>query len=200
MDRRFSQYLPLLLIPAIAVIAACDDAEPVSPTAPVAVESALITAEPVTATPEFLTGSFCPAGPPFGLRLVITVGGALDIVVRQLRFDFTDRFGGMAVPLVTPIPAAPSRSIPTSMPVPIPGSTAIPSSPVIPIPGSSPIPIPGSSPIENVRIPSGFPTTLPLFLEFGCGVPAAGTLVISVDTTDARGTSGTSRVRVRVGG
>jgi hypothetical protein len=191
---RLSHYVPLLLVPATAVIVACGDSNPASPTAPAAVEAALVTVEPQTATPEFLPISFCPAGRPFGVRLVITIGGRASVTVRRLHFDFTDRSGRVTAPLLIPT----AGSIPSSMPVPIPGPTTIPSS-SIPIPSSSPVPIPRSSPIENVTIAAGVPRTLPLFLEFDCDVPAAGTLAVRVDTTDARGTFETSQVLVRVG-
>jgi hypothetical protein len=196
MYTRSPTYITVLLVPAIVVIAACGNHDSASPTAPGAVTSALVVAaEPMTATPEFTSISFCPAAPSFGVRLLITISGNGDIVILQrLRFAFTDRFGGFAVPVVTQTSTALSGGIPTSMPVPLP------TSPSIPIPGASPIPIPGSLPVEELRIQAGVSGTLPVLLNFGCGVPADGTLVVSVDTTDMRGRSSTSQVRVRVGG
>jgi len=51
-----------------------------------------------------------------------------------------------------------------------------------------------------MSLSAGDSRTLPFLLEFGCGVPPVGTLVVSVDTVDGRGTVGTSRVSVNVGG
>ncbi len=194
MYTRSPKYILVLLFPAIALIAACGNHDSVSPTSPAPVTSALITAEPMTARPEFLPISFCPAAPSFGVRLLITISGNGEIViVQRLRFAFTDRLGGFAVPTVTQTSTALSGGIPTSMPVPLP------TSPSIPIPSASPIPIPGSLPVEELRIHAGVSGTLPVLLNFGCGVPADGTLVVSVDTTYRRGRSSTSQVRVRVG-
>ena len=63
-----------------------------------------------------------------------------------------------------------------------------------------PIPIPGSLPAEELVIHAGVSHTMPVSLGFGCGVPADGTIIVSVDTTDMRGRASTSQVRVRVGG
>jgi len=191
---RSPKYILVLLVPVFALIAACGNDNSVSPTTPAPVTSALVTTEPMTATPEFSRISFCPAAPSFGVRLLITISGNGEIViVERLRFAFTDRLGGFAVPVVTQTSAALSGGIPTSMPVPLP------TSPSVPIPSASPIPIPGSLPVEELRIHAGVSGTLPVLLNFGCGVPADGTLVVSVDTTDRRGRSSTSQVRVRVG-
>jgi hypothetical protein len=196
MSTRFSKHMTVLLLPAAVLVTACGETNHASPTTPAAVStSALITAEPLTATPEFLPLAFCPAGPPFAIRLLITIGSGGDIViVRRLRFHFRDRFGDVAVPLVTETRTALSGSIPTQMPIPLP------TSPPIAIPSASPIPIPGSLPFEDARIQAGGSRTVPTFLQFGCGVPADGTLVVSVDTAGVRGTSGTSHVSVRIGG
>jgi hypothetical protein len=192
MNARGSKYVSVLLFPALFTIAACSDRPGIDLTAPAGiVESALITAEPLAVTPEFLPDRFCAGRPPFRVRLLVTVRGGFDDAARRLRFNFTDRFGGFAVPLVVPIPtaASTSHSIPTSLPVPLPGPT--------PIPTSSPVPIPGISSNGNVGIPLGVSRPFPLFLVFECGVPAAGTLVVSID--GAHTTSRASHVVVRVG-
>lgn len=187
MYTRSPKYITVLLVPAIVVIAACGNHDSASPTAPAAVTSALVIAEPMTATPDFSSISFCPAAPSFGVRLLITISGNGDIViVQRLRFAFADRFGGFAVPVVTQTPRSTSGAIPNSMPVPLPTSM--------------PIPIPGSLPAEELVIHAGVSHTMPVSLRFGCGVPADGTIIVSVDTTDMRGRASTSQVRVRVGG
>lgn len=191
MHTRFLKYVWILAFPAFAVLTACDERH-AGPTSPDALQSALVTAEPLRVTPEFVTGTHCFSRPPFGVRLVVTVGSGLDFVAQRLRFDFTDNFGRSAIPLVTLLSTQQtgSNQIPTSMPIPIPESVSIP--------GAFPIPIPGSSSADGMSIPGGASRRLPFFLEFGCGVPAAGTLDVSLDGT-MRGTSGTSHVRVRVG-
>jgi hypothetical protein len=194
MYTRSPRYIALLIVPALAVAAACGNHAPASPTAPAAIESALITAEPMTAKPEFLPLSFCPAGPPFGFRLVLTVGsGRNSFFLRRLLFNFTDRFGGFSVPTVTPIPTTRIGSIPDSTPIPFP------TSPSIPLPTSSAIPIPGSLSLEDGRIAAGVSRTQAVFVQFGCGVAPGGTLVVIVDGTDSNGAAVKSSIRVRVG-
>ena len=121
MYMRSPKYIAILIVPAIAVIAACGNQAPASPTAPAAIKSALLTADPMTVKPESLPLSFCPAGPPFGFRLVLTVGNGRDsFLLRRLLFNFTDLRGGFSVPAVTPISTSRIGSIPDSMPIPLP--------------------------------------------------------------------------------
>jgi hypothetical protein len=195
----FSKYVPIFLFTAIGVIAGCDDRDG-HPTAPTVFGSsaAFVTAEPSTATPELVADRLCPGGSTFGVRIIITIGAGSDIIASRLRFDFTDRDGRRAVPLLfstlTTSTGSTSNSVLTPIPIPTQGS--------IPIPGSSSIPIPSQSsiPVDGVQIPAGGSRTVPIFLQFGCGVARAGTLVVSVDTADMRGMSFTSNARVRVDG
>jgi hypothetical protein len=191
MYARFSNYVTVFLVSVSTVTAACSDNA--SPTAPAPRESPVVTAEPLTVDPEFLPNPFCPTRPPFGVRLTVIVRAGQDLIVRGMRFDFIDRSGDAQIPLVIPIPLNSSGpvTIPSSMPVPIPGSSPIP------IPSSPPLPIPGFSPLDGVLVTGGS-LRAPFFVQFGCDVPAAGTLFISVDTADRRGTANTSRVRVCV--
>ena len=89
-------------------------------------------------------------------------------------------FGGTSIPSSSVSLPSPPVPLPSSPPVPLP------SSPPVPIPSSFPIPIPGS-----MSLSAGVSRTLPFFLTFGCGVPPVGTLVVSIDTGDSRGTVGT---------
>jgi hypothetical protein len=82
-------------------------------------------------------------------------------------------------------------SIPSSMPVPIPGVTGIPH--------STTIPIPGSPSIDGVLLTGGDTHRVPVSLEFGCGVRAAGSLVVNADMSDRRGRADSSEVRVTIG-
>jgi hypothetical protein len=200
MHTGFSKYVPILLFPAIGVLAGCRDREDGHPTAPTVfgTSAALLTAEPPMATPELVPDRLCPGGSTFGVRIIITIGAGSDIIARRLRFDFTDRDGRHAVPLLFSTLTTSTGSTGSSAFTPIP----IPTQGSIPIPGLSSIPIPSSSAIpgEGVQIPAGGSRTVPIFLQFGCGVAAAGTLVVSVDTTDIRGMPFTTNARVRVDG
>jgi hypothetical protein len=194
----FSKYVPVLLFPAIGAIAGCGDRDNVNPTAPTVLTSASVTAEPSTATPELVPNRLCPGGSTFGVRIIITIGARSDIIASRLRFEFTDRGGHSTVPLAIGTATASTESTSSSVLPPIP----IPTQGSIPIPGLSSIPIPSSSPIpvDGVQIPAGGSRTVPIFLQFGCGVARAGTLVVSVDMADVRGMSFTSNARVRVDG
>jgi hypothetical protein len=195
----FSKYVPIFLFAAIGVLAGCDDHDG-HPTAPTTFGSsaALVTAEPSIATPELVADRLCPGGSTFGVRIVVTIGAGSDIIASRLRFDFTARDGRHSVPLLfstlTTSTGSTSNSVLTPIPIPTQGS--------IPIPGSSSIPIPSQSsvPVDGVQIPAGGSRSVPIFLQFGCGVARAGTLVVSVDTADMRGMSFTSNARVRVDG
>jgi hypothetical protein len=198
MHAGFSKYVPLLLFPAIGVFASCGDRDHANPTAPTVLTSASVTAEPSTARPELVPNRLCVGGSSFGVRIVITIGAGSDITASRLRFEFTDRAGHRTVPLALATASATSESASKSVLPPIP----IPTQSSIPIPGSSPVTIPSSSPIpvDGMQIPAGSSRTVSIFLQFGCGVAAPGTLIVSVDTTDMRGTSFTPQVRVRVDG
>lgn len=161
-------------------------------TAPSTLGSALVTAEPPRLVPEFLPARSCAARPPFRARFVLIVRGSRDVVVRRLRLTFTDRFGGSVLPLATPASGASSLlpRIPGSPPVSLPG--------IMSLPGSAPIPLPGRS-VDGVLLAAGTSRRVPLLLEFGCGVPAAGVLIVAVDTSDRNGRDGISRLRVSLG-
>lgn len=196
MHASFSKYVPLLLFAAFGVSTGCGERDHANPNAPTMLASASVTAEPSTATAELVPNRLCPDGSTFGVRIIITIGAGSDIIASGLRFEFTDRAGHRTIPLAIATATAPTESTSTSTFTPIP----IPTQSSIPIPGSSPVTIPSSSPIpvDGVQIPAGATRTVPIFLQFGCGVVAPGTLVVFVDTTDMRGTSFTPQVRVRV--
>lgn len=199
MSTRVPKYGLLLLFPGLVIAAACDRAE-VSATAPsptsavFQLQSSFIV-EPATVRPELLHTASCVARPAFGARISIIVRGAHDVIVRGVRFRFTDRFGATAQPEVIPIPSLsssilPAPTIPTSSPIPIPG--------IAPLPGTSPIPIPGASPVDGLFIPAGTPRRLPFFLRFGCSIVADGILRISIEAGDASGRFETSEFSARL--
>lgn len=183
MHARISRHV-LSLVSVSLIVAGCDDSAGRSsgaPTAPGSSLSTLVTAEPSDIAPEFVSSRFCRTLPPFRARLSVTIRHGQNRFVRLVRFDFTDRFGGRAIPTVIPTLGT-TATLPNSMPVPLPTS--------------SPIPIPGTLPLEGLA-PGSRP--VPVVLEFDCGVRAAGTLVISVETADRRGMSEISRTSVDIG-
>jgi hypothetical protein len=200
MHARFSKYVSVLLFPAMGVMAACGERESASPTGPTVLQSALVTAEPSVAPAELVPDRFCSAGSTLGVRIIITIGGGSEVIARGLQFEFTDRFGHRDVPVAIWTSTSPAGSDRIPLPIPTQGSIPMPGTSPIPIPSSSPIPIPASSQIPGVRIPAGASRTVPIFLQFGCGVTAGGILVVTVDTVDMRGMSFTSHARVRVDG
>jgi hypothetical protein len=179
------------LIPAFVAAAACSGSDATeSPTAPTLLDSPRVMVEAAEVTRESVPFVGCPAGTPFGLRLVVVVSAGQDVFIRGLGFEFLDRLGTTSTSRLIPESAAPFGG--TSLPSP---SVPLPSSLPVPIPSSFPVPIPGS-----MSLSEGVSRTLPFFLKFGCGVPPAGTLVVSIDTVDGRGIVSTSRVNVNVGG
>ncbi len=198
MSKRFPVYgLPVLIV-ALSITAACNGTNS-SLTAPAAAQSeskSLFAVEPATLRPEPVSGSSCSTVSAFGTRLGVVVRGTEDLILRNFRFQLTDRLGVVAFPEVIPIPSLtaqlPARSIPTSSAIPFPGGFILPS--------TSAIPIPGSLPIEGTLVSRGASRTFPFFLRFGCGVLADGTLLIVVDAADGNGRFKQSELRVRVGG
>lgn len=151
--------------------------------------------EPSSVQPEFLPGGSCAGRPAFGARVGVVVRGN-DVILRDLRFSFTDRFGATTRPRVIPIPSLstpipPPSTLPAGSPVPIPG--------IAPLPGASPIPIPGASPINGLFFAAGTSRVLPFAVLFDCGVFPAGSLIIAADAGDRSGRFSTSELRVRIG-
>jgi hypothetical protein len=141
----------------------------------------VITVEPAAVVPVFLPTPFCGTLPPFqtGFTLVFRVDQ--ELFVSGFGFEFLDAFGVRSVPILI--------------------STSTTSAPMVPVPlpTSSPIPIPGVLPFSGLIMSPGSSHTLPMLLQFGCGVPASGTLVVSVNTA-SRGTADVTRVSVRIAG
>ena len=200
MSTRFPNSGLTLLFLVLVATAACDRAE-VRVTAPApassgtAVQSSF-TVEPLTVRPEFLQTASCVSHPAFGVRVVIIVGGAHDVILRELRFGFTDRFGGNRFPDVIAMPSLsapvpPTSTLPTTSAIPFPGMATLP--------GASPIPIPGSSPVHGLFVPGGASRALPYYLRFACGVASKGTLLISAAAGDRSGSSEPIERSVRIG-
>src|SRR5688572_12279295 len=172
MHVRTSKILPALITIVSLGVAGCDDIDVArgNLTAPGSATSALVSVEPATVTPEFLSGPFCATQPPFRGRVTVIVRSGHERFLRSIQFEFHDRFGGQAFPT----------------PIPIPTPATIPSATPVPIPTSSPIPIPGLVMFgaQQPLVSLGNVPTQSFWLHFGCGSVAAGTLIVAVETTD----------------
>ena len=190
MYERFPTYAPVMLALLLTSSVACNRTT-ASPTTPAPAGGALkssLTAEPLVGRPEFLPGSSCTSRSPFGVRITVILESVEDVILRGLRFSFTDRFGGQALPDVFPTPEG--SFIPSSPPVPFPGAA--------PLPSRGPIPIPGSPPIDGLLVTGQTSRQLPFFLRFGCGVFPDGTLLIEGDLSDRNGRPDRAAIRVTV--
>ena len=54
--------------------------------------------------------------------------------------------------------------------------------------------------MSSALVPAGETLTAPFRLQFDCGVPAQGTLFVSVDTADTDGTVVVLRTSTHIGG
>jgi hypothetical protein len=165
--------------------AGCDDnslndAPPRLVTAPGPFHSRFVSVQPATVRPEFFSDQNCRG---FRTRFNLFVHADRDLVLREVRFHFDGRSGGRAHPV----------PIPTTMTGP-----TIPNTMPLALPSSAPIPIPGTLPFHGVIASSGV-SGLGIVLNFDCGVPAQGTLSISVETADRDGAPNVSQVSVPVG-
>ena len=141
-----------------------------------------VTAHPNVITAEFQATATCRAEAPFDARLNVTVAPIQDLFVRRFGFEFLDGFGRRAVPLAFPgtIESSNSVLLPVSLPT------------------THPIPFPGQVPLSSVAVQAGGFFRLPFRLRFDCGVPARGTLFVSVETADRRGTVDVSRITAQI--
>jgi hypothetical protein len=172
------------VLPVALLTASCDTIGGV--TVPGSIQSTLVSAQPAAVAPQFFADPFCPSAPPFVAVVGITVTSATDLFLQRIQFELVDRFGGRSVPAVTPIPIP---EIHTTTPVSTP----------VPIPGFQPIPNPGQVSFGGHQMLSGQSRTDSFSLRFDCGVPAAGTLFFTVESTNRQGTSNVSRASVRIG-
>src|SRR5215204_5377648 len=131
MYQRFLRYPPVLLFVMSLVAVACDRGSivPTSPAAP-GVEASL-SAEPLSARPEFLPSFNCFDRQPFGVRVIISLRGR-NVVLRGLSFAFVDLVGTRTLPDVIrlPSPSSTLTSIPTATPISLPGIAALPPLPI----------------------------------------------------------------------
>jgi hypothetical protein len=201
MHAPFRKFVPLaLLITIVSTASSCSDSDDPSPTAPTTHVTATMTAEPMVVTPEFVPNASCRTVPAFRTSLVVVVAGDRDLILRNLRFSFTDRLGGTTLPVVIAVvTTSVLTSVPNSMPVPMPNTSPITIPGTMPIPGSSAVAVPGSPAVDGVVVLAGTSRRLPLVLEFGCGVPSAGSLTVIAEMMDRDGTPRNQRTTVRLG-
>jgi len=84
MHAGFSNCAQGFLVPAFVAAVACSGSHGTeSPTAPTLLDSPRVTVEAAQVTRESVPFVGCPAGPPFGLRLVVVVSAGQDISVRD---------------------------------------------------------------------------------------------------------------------
>jgi hypothetical protein len=177
MDARICKSASAFVLLASLGVAGCDNDNGSTGhlTGPATVTSALVTVEPAAVLPVFVASPFCFTATPFLAGFTLLFRADQELIINGFDFEFLDRFGGRSVP----------TSIPTSSP--------------IPTPGTSPIPIPAISRFDGLRMSPGSSRALPFLLQFGCGVPASGTLFVNVNTTRG-GSVGVTRLSVRIVG
>lgn len=187
MCRRSHRYGLLLVSFALVTAFACstNSSSATSPTALTAESGGQysLTAEPVMLRPEFLPDVPCSSSRAFGTRVIVVVSGGSGVLVRGLRFRFTDRFGVRVFPQVRVIPGSSPMTIPVTMIPPLMG---------IPIPGQAPAPPSTMSQASNAQ-------RFPFFLTFGCGLSTNGVVSVSTDTIDGTGRAETREIRVPLG-
>ena len=183
MPRNF-RWASAFVLPIALLTASCDTNWNV--TVPGSIQSTLVSVQPPAVAPQFFADPFCLGNQPFVAVVGVTVSPTTDLFLQRIGFELVDRFGGRSVPAVTPIPIPEMRTTtPVSTPVPVPGFQ--------PIPGAGQISFGGQ------QIVSGQSRTDSFSLRFDCGVPAAGTLFFTVESTNRQGTRHVSRASVRIG-
>lgn len=177
MQNRASTYALTLLLMASCAASACDtvDSSDVSLTGPSTTGSvvAILTVAPAIIAAGSGASTSCRTEAPFDAMVTVNVRARQDLFVRGVGFEFMD----------------PSRVLPIPFPV-----TSVP------VPTTHPIPFPGEATMSNALVPAGGTLTAPFRLQFDCGVPARGTLFVSVDTADADGTVVVLRTSTQIGG
>jgi hypothetical protein len=189
MSVRLPTYAAISLVLVLLSASACNrgSASVTSPATTTNLKAALAV-EPAVLRPEILNDVTCPAAAAFGIRLNVIVGGD-DLIIRGVRFIFSDRLGRRLIPEAFSSGAG-STSIPSSAPIPFPNGSALP--------GSAPITIPGFPVFNGTRVIPGARLTQPFFLRFGCDVLPEGTIIVTVDHVDASGRPGLSDIQVGV--
>jgi hypothetical protein len=166
---------------------ACDDSDEVGgpgPTGPSRfIVGSTISADPSVVVADFRAGSGCFGEMPFDARINVNIRPGQELFIRGIGFEFVPIYGRRVVPLAFPGRFELNNAV----------------LPPIPVPTSHPIPFPGQVPMSNMAVPAGAFLRAPFRLQFDCGVPARGTLFVSVETVDGRGGVGMSRISAPIG-
>ena len=185
MDARICKYASALVLSAALGMAGCDNPNHHDGvglvTGPSLLTGDVVTVEPVTVVPVFVSSPFCGTLPLFQAGFTLVVHAEQQLTINGFGFEFLDGFGVRSVPTL----------ISTS-------STFAPFVP-LPLPTSSPIPIPGVSSSNGLIMSGGSSRSLPMLLQFGCGVSVPGTLVVGVITA-VGGRANVKQVSVRIVG
>ena len=188
MDTRICKYASAFVLLASLGLAGCteDGASTDHMTGPSLTPAPLtiVTVEPAAVPPVFLTNWACFTASPFQVGFTLVFRADQALTVSGAGFDFLDHSGHRSVPTLVLVPAEST------------GTSFV----HVPLPTSSPIPIPepGSS-FNGFDMTASTARTVPVVLQFGCGVAASGTLIISVNTA-SRGTPEVQHLNVRIGG
>jgi len=145
---------------------------------------AILTVEPASLTAVSRASSTCRADAPFDVRVNVNVRARRDLFIHDIGFEFVDPSNRRVLPIPYPV----TTEVKDSVLLPVP------------LPTTHPIPFPGEATMANVPVPAGGTLTTPFRLQFDCGVPARGTLFVSVETADADGTVVVVRTSAQIGG
>jgi hypothetical protein len=185
MHGHFTALVPGAMLVAGLACMSCSDATPADSTAPTSVQTIELAVQPQRVAPEFLpTFGVCVGGRAFRTRFVVVVG-SMQVVLRDLRVSFSDRFGVITIPTVLSAAAQSAATIPSSLPIPLPTTV--------------PVPVPSGRVNNGLSSFAGSSPGLPVTLEFGCQVRPQGTIHVTVATRDDRGRTATHRLAVDVG-
>jgi len=158
---------------------ACDsvDNAEVSLTGPSTTGSvvAFLTVGPAVIAAGSQSSTSCRTATPFDATVTVNVRARRDLFIRNVGFEFIDPVNRRVLPIPFPVTA-------------------------IPVPTTHPVPFPGEATMSSALVPAGETLTAPFRLQFDCGVPAQGTLFVSVDTADTDGTVVVLRTSTHIGG
>jgi hypothetical protein len=186
MQSSASTFAFTLLLLASCAVTACDDSDDATtanPTGPSRFVVGSFSAEPSTVSAEFQAGSGCLGESPFDARINVHVRPQQELFLRGIGFEFVPIHGRRVRPLAFPGRFELNNAV----------------LPPIPVPTSHPIPFPGEVPMSNIAVPAGAFFKGPFRLRFDCGVPARGTLFVTVEAADRRGTVDVSRFSAQIG-
>ena len=186
MHSRASMYALTFFLMASCAASACDtdDTVDASLTGPSTTGRfvAILTVGPAIVAAESDVSTSCRTAAPFDVMVNVNVRATQDLFIRRVGFEFVD----------------PSNR--RVLPIPFPVTTEVKGSVLLPLPTTHPIPFPGEASMSNALVPAGGTLTSPFRLQFDCGVPARGTLFVSVDAAEADGTVVVARTSAQIGG